>query len=248
MRPASIALILSVASAAALHVACKDTAKNEPSPQSGEPATKAAGSAPVATAPSAVPAVSAAPAASTTLTADATGALTLAWKVASAPNDHVTVSAVVGDRTFALGELNASSDDGPGGVKTCAMRDTSTTGSSVWCGNTPELSAFTAKLSGGALVFERLSGAELGPDEVKKTVTEVTRSTTAATTVKSTGPASPALYGNCRPGHVQRSEQGICMRQCLKGNECTGSDKCEMIKVKGTDGDHKVHACVPPGK
>ncbi len=38
------------------------------------------------------------------------------------------------------------------------------------------------------------------------------------------------------------------MRQCLAGNECKGSDTCEMVNVQGGDGPHEVHACVPAGK
>lgn len=230
-----------------LLAACKDTSK----PDAPAPGTASASAAVSAPAAASVPPPSSAPVTATSgaLPDDGHGVLTLAWKVANAPNERVSVSAVVGDQTIAVGLLSAAADDGPGTVATCAMREASSTASSLWCGATPAYNYFTAKLVNGALVFTKSSGIDDpsgGP--AKPDVVEVSRQPTAATTLRSTGPASPALFGNCRPGYVQKTADGVCMRQCLKGNECKGKDTCSFVTVKGTDGDHKVHACVPPGK
>ena len=124
------------------------------------------------------------------------------------------------------------------------MRNSTATSSSLWCGDTPAFNYVTAKLSGGSLVFTVTKGVSTGSAEDTQDVKEVARRPTIATALRATGPASAGLSGNCRPGYVQRTAEGTCMRQCLKGTECTGKTKCEFIAVKGTDGDHKVHACV----
>src|SRR5213075_2017824 len=110
----------------------------------------------------------------------------------------------------------------------------------------PAYNFYTAKISGGALVITLTTSVDdvAGSEKVK----EVLRRPTTATMLKATGPASPALFGNCRPGFVQKTAEGVCMRQCLKVTECKGKDVCTMVAVKGLDGDHRVHACVPPGK
>jgi len=211
---------------------------------------KNAGSA-AATISSAGAAASAAPATSagaTALAADANGALPLAWKLANMPNERVAVSIVVGEQTIPLGSLDAMSDDAPGTVATCSMKNAGTTSSKLECGATPHFNFYTAKISGGALVVTLTDGVDVGPSpDSTQGVSEVLRRATTATTLKATGPAPAGLYGNCRPGWVQKGADQPCMRQCLKGTECKGQDTCQMVTVKGTDGDHKVHACVPAG-
>lgn len=224
-------------------VSCKDASKSDPSASAPSGAASAA-------APKSAPPPSAstsAAAAADALAPDASGVLTLAWKVTPSAYPKVGVSVTAGDQTIALPQLDATSD-GPedGKVAACAMRRSTATSSELACGGTPHYNYFTAKLAEGALVISLTDGVDESPGSEKVTV--VTRRPTTATTLKMTGPASPALYGNCRPGSVQRTADGPCLRQCLKGNECKGKDKCEMVKVTGLDGEHKVHACVPPGQ
>lgn len=238
MRPAYFASLLLFS--AGLTSGCKDATQSGPSGTSSAAATSSS-STTQATTPSASAAV--APAGGARLPADATGALSFAWKVANAPQEKVTVSAVAGEETIAIGTLHAEADDAPGTIATCAMRNTGGATSKLTCGGTPAYNFYTASITGGALVVTLTTGVDSEPGSEK--VVEVLRRPTAATTLRATGPASPALYGNCRVGSVQRTPDGPCMRQCLKGNECKGTDKCELIAVKGTDGDHKVHACVP---
>lgn len=218
-----------------LIAACKDTTKTtEPVPDASAPPPASV----PAPAPSAVP-----PATSASSLAAENGVLTLAWRATNAANAHVAVSVVTAGQTIALGELDATADSEPSGtVESCAMQKGVATSSEFVCGGTPAYNFFTAKLAGGALVITRTTGVDGDPSSEK--VVEVARRPTSATTLKSTGPASKGLWGNCRPGYVQRKEDSPCLRQCLKGNECKATDKCELIAVKGTDGDHKVHACV----
>ncbi len=177
---------------------------------------------------------------------DASGVLSLSWKATNAPDERVNVSVVAGDVTIALGPLAAASDDAAGTVATCAMHGNAPTFSKFECGGTPHYNFYTASLTGNALVISLVDGVY---DEKKtETVKEVARRPTSATSLRVTGPASPGLYGNCRVGSVQKTADGQCMRQCLKGTECKNGDTCTFVTVKGSDGDHKVHACVPPGK
>lgn len=223
--------------------ACKDAAKETPT-SSASPSASAAPAQPSVTAsaqPSATPAAS-----GSALAADANGALTLAWKGANAGGEKVTVSVVAANETIPLGTLDGTSDDPQSGLASCAMRSPSPTTSTFGCGGTPAYNFYTATLKGGELVISLSTGVDGEPSSEK--VKEVARRTTAATSLRPSGPASPALYGNCRPGSVQTSPTAPCMRQCLKGTECKGTDKCTFVTVKGTDGDHRVHACVPAGK
>lgn len=178
------------------------------------------------------------------LAADANGALPLSWKLANAANESVTVSLVVGDQTIPVGSLAAASDDEPGTVNTCAMKNAGTGESRLSCGATPHYNWYTAKISGGALVVTLTDGVDQDPGSEK--VTEVVRKTTNATALKATGPASKALFGECRPGYVQKGPGQPCMHQCLKGPSiCKATEKCELTAIVGTDGPHKVSACVP---
>lgn len=234
--------------------ACKD--KTEPASgaatSSSAPSAKSAPSASSGAASSASSPVSpeggaAGGTASEALAADANGVLNLTWKVAPGDAAKVGVSVVVGDQTIALAALEASSDGpGDGTVAACGMRGGGPTESMLTCGMTPHFNFYTAKLEGGALVIRRTEGDDEAPNADKVTI--AARRPTTATSLKATGPASPGLYGNCRPGFVQRTADSACMRQCLKGNECKATDKCTMVAITGLDGPHKVHACVPPGK
>jgi len=214
--------------------ACKDADKSAPTTTS----SAAAPANPAAPAEKAVASATTA----TGLAADESGALAMSWKVANAPSENVTVSLVVGGETFDLGKLSAASDDAPGTIATCGMKNKGASSSELWCGGTPAYNFLTATLKDGNLVVTRSTGVDGDPGSDKKT--ELLKKPTAAKTIKATGPATPALYGNCRAGYVQKTETGPCMRQCLKGNECKPTEKCEMTSVKGLDGDHKVHACV----
>ncbi len=222
--------------------ACKESSNGDgkpvPSASAEQPASKAA----------ALPEAGAAPAAASgALAASASGELALSWKVVGAGTDKVTVSLAFADQTIPLGTLQAASDDGPGGVGTCAMKNHGTSSSELSCGYTPYYNSYVATLSGGALVVTMKDGVDEDPPKPLKT-TEITRKPTTATSLRATGPAPKGLWGNCRPGFVQRTSDGPCLHQCLKGTECKGKDVCTLIPVKGLDGDHKVHACVPPGK
>lgn len=217
--------------------ACKDQPKETPT--SNASASTASASTPSS--------ASAAPVASSSaLVGDATGALLLAWKGANVPGEKVSVNVVAGGETIQLGSLSGASDDGQSGLASCAMRAPSPTSSTFGCGATPAYNFYTATLKGGNLVITLTTGVDGESSSEKET--EVARRPTTATSLRPSGPASPALYGNCRPGSVQTSPTARCMRQCLKGTECTGTDKCTFVTVKGTDGDHRVHACVPAGK
>ena len=182
------------------------------------------------------------------LQADASGVLTLAWKVTQGAKPNVGASITVGAETITLPPLDATSDDPDedGTVKACTMRGSTATSSELWCGGTPALNYYTAKLAGGALVVTRTEGVDGEPSADK--VTEVARRPTAATSLKMTGPASPLLYGNCRPGYVQKTPDSPCMKQCLKGTGCKANEKCQLTSVTGGDGPHKVSACVPAAK
>jgi len=224
-----------------LFACSKDPAKDAPP----TPTNSASAAAPAGTT-SAVPVTppsTTAPAGSA-LAADGTGALVLSWKVANAPQEMVIVSLVAGDQTFSLGKLSAASDEAPGTVETCAMKNTGTNDSRLSCGMTPHYNFYTAKISGGALVVSLTDGVDNDPPG-SETVTEVLKKPTTATALKATGPASKALFGNCRAGFVQKGPDKPCMRQCLKGTGCTATAKCELTAVQGTDGPHKVSACVP---
>ena len=178
------------------------------------------------------------------LPADASGALVGSWKIAPAAYPKMNVSLVVGDKTVTLPALDATAD-GPedGKVAACAMKRSAATQSRLECGGTPHYNYFTAKLANGALVVTLTDGVDENPGSEKVTVV-ATRPTTA-TALKLTGPASPALYGNCRAGFVQRTAESPCLRQCLKGTGCKPTEKCELTAVTGLDGPHKVSACVP---
>jgi hypothetical protein len=182
------------------------------------------------------------------LAGDASGVLALAWKVASVGQPLVAVSVVVGDQTLALGSLDATADDASSGtVQACNMTSLSPTSTRLSCGGTPAYNFYTAELKGGALVVRLTKGIEGEPASEK--TTEAARRVTGATSLRATGPAPRLLSGNCRRGYVQRTPEGICMKQCLKGPaDCKGKDTCTMISVTGGDGPHKVSACVPPGK
>ncbi len=195
-----------------------------------------------ATAPAAAPLASAIPS-TPSLSEDATGTLALSWKLANAPNEYVSVSLVAGDQTFELGKLSAASDDAHGTVETCAMKNKGTTESRLSCGMTPFYNWYTAKLSGGSLVVTLTTGVydDVGSEKVK----EVLSKPTTATALKVTGPAPKGISGNCTPGFVQKGPDKPCMKQCLKGKGCKATEKCELTAVEGTDGPHKVSACVP---
>lgn len=225
--------------------ACKDPPKTETTSAAASATPKAADAGAVEGAPSATPAL-AAPSDGGANLADVDGVLTVAWKVANAASENVTVSLVAGEKTLPVGPLNAASDDAPGTVATCAMKNKGATTSELSCGGTPAYNFYTASIKGGALVVTLTTGVDGDPASEK--VKEVARHPTAATSLKATGPASKALYGNCRAGQVQRTADSPCLHQCLKGTECKGKDTCQMIAVTGTDGPHRVHACVPPGK
>ncbi len=208
-----------------------------------EKANDAPNASPVAVTSAAVPTATATP---VSLSGDGTGALTLAWKVAPASATDVAASLVVGDQTMSLGRLDAQADDSPAGPSNCAMKNLSPTSTRLSCGGTPAYNFYTATLNGGSLVVTLTKGVDGDPGSEK--TTEILRKPTTATSLHATGPASPALYGNCRPGFVQKTADGPCMRQCPKGSECKASETCEMTAVQGLDGPHKVHACVAPGK
>lgn len=223
-------------------VACNDKppASDKPAAKDSPPAASVTTNA----APPASAAGSVTAPAGTALAADANGALPVSWKIANAPNEMVTVSLVSGDHTIPLGTLSAASDDAPGTVDTCAMKDTGTRESRLSCGMTPHYNWYTAKIAGGSLVVSLTDGVDQDPSSEK--VTEVARRPTTATSLKATGPASKALFGECRPGYVQKGPGQPCMHQCLKGPAaCKASEKCELTAVVGTDGPHKVSACVP---
>lgn len=223
-----------------LLLACsKDAAKDSaPTPKNAAPsATGTTNAAPV------TPSAATAPA-GIALSADANGALPLSWKIANAPNESVTVSLVAGDQTIPVGTLAAASDDAPGNVDTCAMKNSGTGESRLSCGMTPHYNWYTAKITGGSLVVTLTDGIDQDPGSEK--VTEIVRKTTNATALKATGPASKALFGECRPGYVQKGPGQPCMHQCLKGpSVCKATEKCELTAIVGTDGPHKVSACVP---
>ena len=219
-------------------LACsKEPAKADPTPKNAAPAASA-----VATT-NAAPAIASA-SAGVALAADTNGALPLSWKLANAPNAKVSVSLVAGDQTIPIGSLDATTDDGPATVEACAMKNTGATESRLACGGTPHYNFYTAKISGGSLVVSLTDGVEQEPGSEK--ISEVVRKTTNATALKATGPASKALYGECRPGYVQKGPGQPCMHQCLKSaTVCKATEKCELTAVVGTDGPHKVSACVP---
>lgn len=227
-----------------LLAACKETPKTETTAAAVDAGAPKASAVTESTS-AATPALAAPNDAGANL-ADVGGVLTIAWKVANAASENVTVSLVAGDKTLPIGPLNAAADDAPGTVATCAMKNKGTTASELVCGGTPAYNFYTATIKGGALVVTLTTGVDGEPSSEK--VKEVARHPTAATSLKATGPASAALYGNCRAGQVQRTAESPCLHQCLKGNECKGKDTCQMIAVTGTDGPHRVHACVPPGK
>jgi len=215
-------------------------------PKDGDPAPK--------NAPSAVGSTNAAPVtpsavtapAGTGLTAGPDGALTLSWKITNGASPNVNVSLVVGDQTFPLAALDATSDDGPSTVEACSMKNTGTGESRLSCGVCPRYNGYTAKRRGGARALTLPDGVDSGPDTPEKPkITGVLRKPTTATTLKATGPASKGLYGECRPGFVQKKAGAPCIRQCLKGTGCKATEKCELTAVEGTDGPHKVSACVP---
>lgn len=236
LRLAFVALVLLAA--------CKETPKTEITNDASATAKTADAAVPEIT--SAVTPALAAPSDAGANLADVAGVLTIAWKVANAANEGVTVSLVAGDKTLPVGPLNAAADDAPGTIATCAMKNKGATTSELTCGGTPAYNFYTASIKGGALVVTLTTGVDGEPASEK--VKEVARHPTGATSLKATGPASKALYGNCRAGQVQRTAESPCLHQCLKGNECKGTDTCQMIAVTGTDGPHRVHACVPPGK
>lgn len=238
--PCALLAVLALAS-------CKDK-EPEKSPEPAKPSASAVTSAPpsASVAPNAAPSGSAASAApeGEPLPADPSGALAGAWKIVPGAYPKMTVSLVVGDKTVALPALDATSD-GPedGKVAACAMKGSSATVSKLECGGTPHYNYFTAKLAGGALVVTLTDGVDESPGSEKVTI--VAKRPTSATALKLTGPASPALYGNCRAGFVQKTLDGPCLHQCLKGTGCKPTEKCELTAVTGTDGPHKVSACVP---
>jgi hypothetical protein len=220
-------------------LACdKEPSKTDPTPKNAAPAASATTTTNAAPASSDVTA-----AAGTALAAGANGALPLSWKITNAPNEMVSVSLVAGDQTIALGTLAAASDDGPGTVDTCSMKNTGTGESRLSCGMTPHYNWYTAKIAGGALVVSLTDGVDQDPGSEK--VKEVARRPTTATSLEASGPASKALYGECRPGYVQKGPGQPCMHQCLKGTGCKATEKCELTAVEGTDGPHRVSACVP---
>jgi hypothetical protein len=196
--------------------------------------------------PSATASASAAPPAAGALVGDANGTLPLTWRLSGVANESVAVSLVAGGETLALGTLFGASDDPPGGVGSCAMKRTSSLRSTLECGGVPAYNFYTAALQEGALVVTLTTGVDMDPGSERVKV--VLRRPTTATAIKASGPASRGLSGNCRPGYVQRTLESPCMRQCLKGNECKGAERCVFVSVKGLDGDHRVHACVAPGK
>jgi hypothetical protein len=207
---------------------------------SATPAQKQA--APSSSASSATPAS----AGSGALAADASGALALSWKAVNAQSPRVNVSVVAGEQTIPVGELDATADDTPSGtIEACSMKNRGK--DSVFsCGGTPAYNFYTAKIDGGALVITLTTGVDQDPGSEK--VKEILRRPTTATSLKATGPASQALYGNCRVGYVQRTADSPCLHKCIKGTECKGTDTCKLIDITGTDGPHKVSACVPAGK
>ncbi len=223
-------------------VACQDK------PSGGGNASASAPSAPAdkqAPPPSAAASAAASPAGSG-LAADATGALPLTWKVVNGQNPHVSVSVVVGDQPIPVGPLDATSDDDPSGTaEACSMKNRGQE-SSLYCGGVPAYNFYTAKIESGALVITLTTGVDNEPSSEK--IKEVVRRPTTATALKATGPASKALYGNCRVGYVQRTADSPCLHKCIKGTECKGTDTCKLIDITGTDGPHKVSACVPAGK
>jgi hypothetical protein len=177
---------------------------------------------------------------------DATGTLLLAWKITNAVKPRVSVSIVAGEQSILVGDLDATSDDAPDGtVEACSMRNKGKE-STLTCGGTPAYNFYTAKIEGGALVVSLTTGVDNDPPGSEK-VKQVLRRPTTATALKATGPASQALYGNCRAGYVQRKADTPCLHKCIKGTECKGTDACKLIDITGTDGPHKVSACVPAG-
>ncbi|HRH00743.1 MAG TPA: hypothetical protein PLR99_31090, partial [Polyangiaceae bacterium] len=168
--------------------------------------------------------------------------LALTWKLSAGEGERVMVALVAGGETLALGTLFGASDDPPGGVGSCAMKRTSSLRSTLECGGVPAYNFYTAALQEGALVVTLTTGVDMDPGSERVKV--VARRPTTATAIKASGPASRGLSGNCRPGHVQRTLESPCLRQCLKGTECKAGEKCVFVSVKGLDGDHRVHACV----
>jgi hypothetical protein len=223
-------------------VACKDkdAAPAKPADKNSPPAASATTNA----APGASAVGTATTPAGNALVGDASGALALSWKIANADRPWVSVSLVAGDQTIPVGKLEATSDsEGDGTIAACSMKNTGAS-SALWCGGTPHYNYYTAKIAGGSLVVTLTDGVDQEPGSEK--VTEVLKRPTTATTLKATGPASPALYGECRPGYVQKGPGQPCMHQCLKSpTVCKATEKCELTSVVGTDGPHKVSACVP---
>lgn len=236
-RPAVVTLVTLAACALLPLAACKDKTTQAPAADAGQAAPAE---------PSATASASAAPPASGALAADTTGTLPLTWKLSGVANENVAVSLVAGGETLALGTLFGASDDPPGGVGSCAMKRTSSLRSTLECGGVPAYNFYTAALQEGALVVTLTTGVDMDPGSERVKV--VARRPTTATAIKASGPASRGLSGNCRPGHVQRTLESPCLRQCLKGTECKAGEKCVFVSVKGLDGDHRVHACVASDK
>ncbi len=210
------------------------TTSAAPAQQQGTPAASGPGS------------VTSAVVGSGALAADASGALALSWKAVKSQGTNVNVSLVAGDQTIPIGELDATSDDAPSGTtEACSMKNKGKE-SVFTCGGTPAYNFYTAKIDGGALVVTLTTGVDQDPGSEK--LKEVVRRATVATSLKATGPASQALYGNCRVGYVQRTAESPCLHKCIKGTECKGTDACKLIDITGADGPHKVSACIPAGK
>lgn len=243
MRLLSLLLVLGL-------IGCQDKAAGggatSSSAATGTAAPAQKQASPPAPGPGSAAPAAAAGAAGARLAADASGAIALSWKAVNSGSPKVSVSLVAGDQTIPVGDLDATSDDAPSGtVEACSMKNKGQE-SVFGCGGTPSYNFYTAKIDGGSLVVTRTTGVEGNPGSEK--LEEVVRRATSATSLKATGPASPALYGNCRTGHVQRTADSPCLHKCLKGTECKAAEACKLIDITGSDGPHKVSACVPAGK
>ncbi len=186
--------------------------------------------APRTTTSSAVVTPSAAP------TADAaTGPLRLQWTAhpEKANPALYDVAITLGAETFAIGTLDATTDEGEPvcvGAKKPGKRTTST----FTCGGArPSFDDFTAELKDGAVVIVKHSGADGEPTrtkEVKRVPTTATMLDVRSDRIAVAKAAKPA----CAKGTIE--VDGTCLKECADERECAPGEFCDTVRSMTPDG------------
>jgi len=178
----------------------------------------------------------------TSATVEPTKDAVLEWRVLPSSNARVVVTLQVDGVPYALGPLDATTDDvaTSGTPAACSVRrdDPSRPTSTLTCGGTPAFNFLTADLKDGAIVVTKTTGVQEGatPTEVKKVELRRVPSPAATLAVRpfASGPAKKgAAKANANAKAAcaanEQSIEGECRRECRSKADCNGGQECTPV-------------------